>query len=203
MLRYKEIDQRVTTVARWYARRSSSLTFDDLYQQGWVVALEVEHEWKGSDEGAFLGCVYVSVKRQLSRYYWESVSPVSRSHSERVKAHAEMLDTDSLQANDTPESELLRARATAELEGLRSSILERFRSLYVRTVPGESWTNTAEAAALVLLGGTSPRDAAKQHGIDNIRAVYEATNVVKRALIRDNITQRLLSELQERQAYLD
>lgn len=187
-------DIAVRQVAHYYSNSCWWAEFEDLYQQGWLIAAEVLGN--GTYEQDRLGgYIRVAVSRRLSRYCWDQSCPVSANQPGKQLAglHRCQLEFAPVGTVDF-EFEILAAEAATLVPELRASLRTRLAEIYAveSTIPAP---NPQLSACLdVLVNGEKPKKVADKHAI-NVREVYYTTYWMKRSASKDDRVRTILGQL--------
>lgn len=108
----KDLQSFVNTRARAVARRNPHIGFEELAQQGWLIALEALDRFD-PEKGSFAAYVTSLLDRRLNRYAGSINSPVTMSH--RVKTLPETVEFEDMRHWQHPERILGDAEVTSTL----------------------------------------------------------------------------------------
>lgn len=203
LTRLQTIEDVVTAVSSWYARRSWWLEEADLAQEAWTVALEVLP--KAMPESKFRGYVWATVSKHLSRYCWRFSSPASTSKPGRKKLEGVMrceMPDGLVSLELDPEAQLYEAQAAELVIRLQWELRHRVIDLYYcepwTTVEG-GWKpscNEATGVVAILVDGFEPRFVAPAVGVRKESLTYIAQHMKKRVK-QDQDAVSLLYQIRE------
>jgi DNA-directed RNA polymerase specialized sigma24 family protein len=199
MSRQETMQRVVRQVAGYYAKRVWWADKADLEQEAWVHVLEAASWYEGPD-AKFAGYIYSAASRNLSRYMRAQSAPVSGRDKKTEGMHRTEFD-DQQAVTETPEHIIQNVEAQHQVKSIRVELRWHVEDLY-RSEETPRWKPKAaeiDGVMRVLLDGEQPAAAAKVAGIP-VRALYSATEWVKKCCVQDATIRDLLTQLHERRS---
>lgn len=204
----------VKSVVHWYSRRVWWMDRDDLYQEGWITALECL-EYYDLDESMITGYVQRAVSKRLSRYCWELSCPLSDSKAGKHLAgiHRKAISTEGsyilasvrsmpkaftlIDGGRDPEMEMLKREAELLVPHLQQQLRKRIVQIYDQASSNPVPNPVLDGVLKVLIDGFPPVQAAQVTGAD-VKELYMTTEWMKKLASADRIVRLLAANIEDR-----